>query len=73
MNTRHSIIIAAALTVIAPSIAPAWNITIAEIADRYDASATTVFQPELVIKAWGDVISNMGILLVAILTHKLPK
>lgn len=41
------------LLAIAAAIISPIQLTIAELKDKYDESATTVFQPDLVISAWG--------------------
>lgn len=43
----------AVLLIVGTAIGPAWNLTIAELSDATDASATTMFQPDLMIAAWG--------------------
>lgn len=55
----------AILLVIGTAIAPAWNLTIAELSDATDASLTTMLQLDLIIQAWGGAISDtaLGILL----------
>lgn len=55
----------AILLIIGTAIAPAWTLTIAELADATDASATTLLQPDLLISAWGGALTDVatGILL----------
>lgn len=55
----------AILLIVGTAIAPAWNLTIAELSDATDASATTMLQPDLLIAAWGGALADiaMGVLL----------
>lgn len=55
----------ALLALIAAALAPAWNTTIAELADKYDDSLTTAFQPDVLIQSWGDAIVQVGIAVFA--------
>lgn len=57
--------IAAIIGLILTPLGSAWNVTLEELADRYDASETTMFQAELLIKAWGDVVQAAFIAILA--------
>ena len=45
------------MLMVGTEIGPAWNLTIAELADHTDASPTTVLQLDLIISAWGSALS----------------
>jgi hypothetical protein len=62
----------AILLIVGTAIAPAWNITIAELSDATDASATTMFQPELIIQSWGGAIADIAIGVLLYLTRNQP-
>lgn len=51
----------AILMIVGAAIGPAWNLTIAELADATDASLTTMLQPDLLIAAWGSSIRDIAI------------
>ncbi len=51
----------AVIGLVGVNFGPAWNLTIAELADAADASETTLFQPELLVTAWGDAIKFAAI------------
>lgn len=55
----------AILLIIGTAIAPAWNLTIAELSDATDASPTTMLQPDLLIASWGGALADIatGVLL----------
>lgn len=55
----------ALIAIICAAIAPSWNTTIAELADKYDDSLTTRFQPDIIIQAWGDAVVQVGIAIFA--------
>ena len=58
-------VILAVLLVIGTAVGPAWQQTIAELADATDASLVTAFQWDLIITAWGGAITDIciGVLL----------
>ena len=49
--------------------APAFNVSVAEWQDAVDASATTAFQPELLIDAWADGFRTFCLAIFAYLTR----
>lgn len=63
----------AILLIIGTAIAPAWNLTIAELSDATDASLTTMLQPDLIIQAWGGAISDIAIGILLYFTRNQPK
>lgn len=69
---KSKTVILALLVVIGSVIGPAWNLTVAEIADKYDDSLTTKFQPELLISAWGSAIAAVAGGIVIYLTRNQP-
>ena len=73
MKALRPIQIAAILGLIAAPLGTAWNVTVEEIADKYDNNTATAYQPELVIKAWGDVIQAAFIALLASVRSKEQK
>lgn len=70
MKILRPIQIVAILGLILTPLGTAWNVTLEELADRVDDSATTVFQPELLIQAWGQVLSAAFIALLASVRSK---
>lgn len=48
----------------------AWNATIAELADKWDDKASTRFQPDIIVKVWGDFIQACFIAFIAALRPK---
>ena len=51
----------ALLAIVGVCVFPAANMTVAEWKDAVDASATTAWQPELVIDAWFDCATKLAI------------
>jgi hypothetical protein len=72
-DMKDNAVILAVLLIISASIGPAWNLTIAELADATDTSATTMFQPELLISAWGSAIAAIAGGIVIYFTRNQPK
>lgn len=70
MKTLRPIQIAAILGLILTPLGTAWNVTLAELADKYDDSPTTRFQPDLLIQAWGQVVSAAFIAILASVRSK---
>ena len=70
MKSLRPVQIAAILGLILSPLGSAWNLTIAELAERYDDSATTRFQPDLIIVAWGQVVSAAFIAVLASVRSK---
>lgn len=71
MNDRNLIL--GLLLIIGSVVAPAWNLTFAELADKYDDSLTTKFQPELLITAWGSAVATTAGSVLLYLTRNKPK
>lgn len=65
MKRLTAIQIAAIIGLILTPLGTAWNVTVEELADKYDAVSTTAFQAELLIKAWGDVLQAAFIAVLA--------
>ncbi len=55
----------ALIALVGALIFPALNLTVAEWKDAVDSSATTVFQPELVIDAWFKSATQLAIAIFA--------
>jgi len=70
---KDNAVILAILLVISASIGPAWNLTIAELADATDASATTMLQPDLLVAAWGGAVADIAIGILLYFTRNQPK
>jgi len=70
---KDNTLILALLLIVGSVIGPAWNLTIAELADAYDDSLTTKFQPELLISAWGSAIAATAGSVLVYLTRNKPK
>lgn len=70
---KDNAVILAILLIIASVVGPAWNLTIAEFADKYDDSITTKFQPELLISAWGSAIASIAGGIAIYFTRNQPK
>ena len=70
MKSLRPIQIAAILGLILTPLGTAWNVTLEELADRYDSSPTTLFQAELLIQAWGQVLSAAFIAVLASVRSK---
>lgn len=63
----------AVLLIVGTAIGPAWNLTIAELSDATDASATTMFQPDLMIAAWGGALADVAMGVLLYFTRNQPK
>jgi hypothetical protein len=63
----------AVLLIIGTAIGPAWNLTIAELSDATDASATTMLQPDLLIAAWGGALADVAMGTLLYFTRNQPK
>jgi hypothetical protein len=70
---KDNAVLLAILLVIGTAIAPAWQQTIAELADATDASLVTAFQPDLLITAWGGAITDIAIGVLLYFTRNQPK
>ena len=70
MTLSRNMTAATLVGVIALSIGPAWNTTIAELSDKYDDSETTRFQPDVLIQAWGDGFAQIGIAALALFVRR---
>lgn len=70
MKSLRPIQIAAILGLMLTPLGTAWNTTLAELSDCYDDSVTTRFQPELLIQAWGAVVSSGFIAVLASVRSK---
>jgi len=73
MKSLRPIQIAAILGLILTPLGTAWNVTLEELADCYDNSGTTQFQPELLIQSWGQVLSAAFIAVLASVRSKEQK
>ncbi len=72
-DMKDNAVILAVLLIISASIGPAWNLTVAELADATDASATTMLQPDLLVAAWGGAIADIAIGILLYFTRNQPK
>lgn len=54
------------------AIAPAWNLTRNEIRDAVDASAVTLFEPELLVDSWGNTVTTIALGVYAFFTRNQP-
>ena len=70
MKSLRPIQIAAILGLILTPLGTAWNVTLEELADKYDSSEASQFQPELLIQAWGGVLSAAFIAVLASVRSK---
>jgi len=73
MKSLRPVQIAAICGLILSPLGSAWNVTVEELADKYDHNPATAYQPELVIKGWGDVIQAAFIALLASLRSREQK
>lgn len=70
---KDNTLIIAILLIVGSAIGPAWQLTIAELQDAADTSLTTMFQPDLLISAWGGAITDISIGVLLYFTRNQPK